>query len=352
MTFIRNIWYVAAWSGELDGVKPIARTIIGEPVALFRNKDGTPIAFEDRCPHRHAPLSLGRIEGDHLRCMYHGLKFSMDGACVEVPGSTTIPPNCNARTFPVVERWSWIWIWLGDPALSDPDLIPDAFGLDNPNWVLRTGALDYAADYQLINDNLCDLSHLDFVHETTLGAATGSIWSKEQPKITTLDDGLFIQRWLKDRPISPGSTTLIDAWSRYRYLLPGLFLQQVSNYPAGTAEQSGYGQPTIEPLSERVDQQAVTPIEPGRARYLYAGGISSNIATPESLSGMFALTEAAFAEDKQMIEAQQEIWDRTPLNRPRAYIAQDKAPAIFRRLIERRIMAEQAQFGIDKGNSH
>ena len=105
--------------------------------------------------------------------MYHGLRFGADGVCVEVPGTTTIPPRLAARAFPVVERSSWIWVWPGDPAKADPALVPEAFGLDNPEWVMRSGGIDYDADYQLVNDNLCDLSHLDFVHETTLGWAIG-----------------------------------------------------------------------------------------------------------------------------------------------------------------------------------
>lgn len=349
MRYIRNIWYVAAWSHEVDGETPIGRTVIGEPIALFRKQDGTPVAFQDRCPHRHAPLSLGRVENDRLRCMYHGLVFAADGACIEVPGSSTIPPNCSAQVFPVVERWSWIWIWLGDPKKADPDLIPEAYGLDNPEWTMRPGALDYAADYQLINDNLCDLSHLDFVHETTLKAATGSDWSLVHPKVTNIENGLFIQRWFTDRPSAPGSTTLVDSWSRYRYLLPGMFLQRVSSYPAGTAAQCGFQEPTIAPLTERVDQQAVTPIGPGRTRYLYAAGITAGLATPVNLERMFAVTEAAFAEDKRMIEAQQAIWNQTPADCPQAFIAQDKAPSLFRRLIERRMAEERSDDQSDEG---
>ncbi len=341
MSFIRNIWYVAAWSHELEGEKPISRTIIGEPIALFRNSNGGVVAFEDRCPHRHAPLSLGRVEGEYLRCMYHGLTFAFDGRCINVPGGNPIPPNTSARVFPVEERSSWIWVWMGDPALADASLIPEAFGLDTQEWTLRSGVLDYAADYQLINDNLCDLSHLDFVHEKTLRVSTGSTWSDKAPQVTTLENGLFIQRWFIGRPIAPGSATLIDSWSRYQYLLPGLFLQTVGAYPPGTAEACEFGQPEIAPLFERVDQQAVTPMSAGRTRYLFAGGLTANYATPDMLEKMFAVTEAAFAEDKAMIEGQQAIWDVTPPDRTKAFIAQDKAPAIFRRLIARRIADEQ-----------
>jgi vanillate O-demethylase monooxygenase subunit len=115
--FIRNLWYVAAWSHELSAAAPIGRVILGEPVALYRKRDGSVVALEDRCPHRHAPLSLGRVEGDDLRCMYHGLRFGCDGVCKEMPARAQ-PPRLAVRTLPVVERWSWLWVWMGDAALS------------------------------------------------------------------------------------------------------------------------------------------------------------------------------------------------------------------------------------------
>ena len=166
MTFVRNLWYVAAWSHEIPPAEPRGVRVVGEPIVLYRRGDGTVAALEDRCPHRFAPLSLGRIEGDDLRCMYHGLRFGPDGVCVEVPGSTRVPPRLAARGFPVVERSSWVWVGPGDPAKADPAPVPEAFGLDNPESCARarwtTGRLP-APERQP-----CDLSHLDFVHETTL----------------------------------------------------------------------------------------------------------------------------------------------------------------------------------------
>jgi vanillate O-demethylase monooxygenase subunit len=340
MTFIKNIWYVAAWSTELDAAKPIGRTIIGEPVALYRKGDGAVIAMEDRCPHRHAPLSLGRIEGDDLKCMYHGLKFGSDGACKFVPGSDIVPPNSAARTFPAVERSSWIWVWPGDPAKADPDLVPFHTGLDDPQWLMRESAIDYAAGYELINDNLCDLSHLDYTHENTLGKATGAKWSFDMPKITPIDNGLLFERWFVDVPFGPNGEQRVDSWSRYRYLLPGIFLMNTFQYPAGAAQACGYGTPTAEPVFRRAEQQAVTPMSADTTRYLFATGVDAAFADPATLDARFAVVAAAFAEDKVMIEAQQKIWNLTSPDKPKAFIPQDKAPATFRRMVAKRLAME------------
>ena len=71
--FLKNFWYVAASDHEVSRT-PMRRMFLGEPVVLFRKEDGTPVALEDRCVHRHLPLSMGRLVGDILQCHYHGLR--------------------------------------------------------------------------------------------------------------------------------------------------------------------------------------------------------------------------------------------------------------------------------------
>ena len=122
--FLRNYWYVAASDDEVRE-RPLGRTILGEPVVLFRAGNGALHAFEDRCPHRRLPLSMGKVIGDALQCHYHGLRFDGSGKCVRVPGQDHIPQNARVRTYPVIERYRWIWIWMGDPALADPAQICD-----------------------------------------------------------------------------------------------------------------------------------------------------------------------------------------------------------------------------------
>ena len=84
-TFVRNAWYVACWAGDLEPGVPLAKTILSEPIVLWRDRDGAPVALEDRCCHRHLPLSLGKVTGNTLQCGYHGLEFDNSGTCVSVP---------------------------------------------------------------------------------------------------------------------------------------------------------------------------------------------------------------------------------------------------------------------------
>jgi len=100
--FLYNSWYVAAWNHELIDGKKLARTILEKPIVLYRGASGKIAALDDRCCHRAAPLSMGRVEGDDIRCMYHGMKFASDGKCIQIPGQDNIPPKLGVRSYPVV----------------------------------------------------------------------------------------------------------------------------------------------------------------------------------------------------------------------------------------------------------
>jgi phenylpropionate dioxygenase-like ring-hydroxylating dioxygenase large terminal subunit len=193
--FIRNCWYVAGWDQELAPGALLSIKIIDDPILVYRTDDGDLVAMEDRCCHRLAPLSLGRLEdGCNIRCMYHGLKFDPFGRCVEIPGQDTIPSTARVRTYPVVGKHSWIWVWMGDPSLADEALIPPAVGYDDPRYILRHGNIDYAANYQLINDNLTDFSHLSYVHANSFGST--ELWARIRPLIKVIDRGIRVTRWV------------------------------------------------------------------------------------------------------------------------------------------------------------
>ena len=145
MTYVKNAWYVGAWEHEIEDGKPYAMSILGEPIVLYRGgESGRIVALEDRCVHRLAPLSLGRCEGERLRCMYHGLLFDPDGKCVEIPGQEMIPAKARVRTYPIADAHGWLWIWMGDPADAHEALIPPVIGHDDPDWIMGRGNQDWA----------------------------------------------------------------------------------------------------------------------------------------------------------------------------------------------------------------
>jgi vanillate O-demethylase monooxygenase subunit len=171
--FLANRWYAAALGAEI-GAAPFARKICGRELVLFRTASGRLAALEDRCAHRHAPLSLGVVKGEAIQCGYHGLCFDSAGVCVHIPGQSAIPPRARVESFAVREAHGWVWLWLGDPAAADPALIPDWPWFESSAWSGFQLYFHVSAGAQLFVDNLLDLSHVAFTHRNSIGAASAA----------------------------------------------------------------------------------------------------------------------------------------------------------------------------------
>lgn len=174
MTFLQNTWYMAGWADEVGQETLLSRTILSQRIVFYRDTGGAVRALADRCSHRFVPLSMGQRHGDELQCPYHGLRFGPDGQCVRNPhGDGRIAPNAAIRAYPVEEAGMMLWIWMGDAALADPALIPDCSVLAAaPETGRMHGMLHVAANYQLLSDNILDLSHVDYLHANTLGGGS------------------------------------------------------------------------------------------------------------------------------------------------------------------------------------
>lgn len=145
---------------------PLARTLLNEKVVLYRKQDGSGvIALGNVCPHRFAPLDKGKLHGDMLACPYHGLQFAESGKCTHNPHGDLIPPTLRVKGYPVQERHGVAWIWMGDPDKAKVDLIPDFSEHGNPSHRVIRGLIPVKGNYQLVADNLLDLSHTQFLHE-------------------------------------------------------------------------------------------------------------------------------------------------------------------------------------------
>lgn len=335
--FIKNCWYVAAWDHELTGESLISRKISNQSIVFYRKADGAIVALEDRCCHRAASLSLGRREGDSLRCGYHGLKYDCTGRCTEIPGQATVPIAARVRCYPAVSKHSWIWVWMGDPAKADTALIPPVVGFDE-GYIMRGGQMDYEASYLLVNDNLCDFSHVSFVHAASFRVME---YSHIHPTITRLERGIRVQRWLHDPPDRPDWVPAGDTWQTYDYLAPGVLGMYSALYPSGTADQCVTAPLDLEPLHANFSSQAITPTTEDTSRYFFSMGPRASEANAIELAGMMlANITQAFGEDKRMIEAQHRAIKEQELS-PMT-IRHDTGPVQMRRVIDRLLM-EDAQ---------
>ena len=240
--FLRNGWYTALWSHELKD-KPVAKTLLNEKIVLFRNAGGDVGALEDCCCHRAAPLSLGEISGDYLACGYHGLKFDVNGKCVEVPARTQVPSGAKVRSYPVAEKWNVVWIWMGDPAKAEPGKIPDMPWLSEPKWTATPGRLYVKSNYQFIVDNLLDFTHVAHVHKRTIAGDPRE--ATEPIKSERLNDGIRVSRWLLDvlpPPLFANAGNFksnVDRWQLARWHPPGVVYLDVGCAKAGTGAPQG-----------------------------------------------------------------------------------------------------------------
>ena len=164
MPYVSNAWYVVGWEEDLAPATPLAITVLQQPLVLYRAASGRLVALEDRCVHRLAPLSLGRCEGDRLRCMYHGLLFGPDGKVVEIPGQELVPSHARVRSYPVRDEAPFVWVWLGAPARAAQVSPPALPWLTDDSWTALGGARSTAANYMLLHDNALDRTHFPYVH--------------------------------------------------------------------------------------------------------------------------------------------------------------------------------------------
>lgn len=341
--FLRNAWYVGAWSHEVQGETLLARKLLGDQVVFFRKTSGEVAALRDRCSHRFAPLSIGRHEGDCVRCMYHGLVFDGEGKCTEEPGRSRPAPGLDVRSYPVVERWKQVWIWMGEPALADPALIPDCTFQDSPEWASIPAYIHYDADYRLILDNLMDFSHLTFVHEKTLGGSHSI--AATRPKIEQFEGGVRMTRWYPGEPdIAPylrGFETFrgpVDRWHIYELTVAGnVFNMDSGSAPAGTGAPEGNRVPEAMQFHAT---QIVTPETERSSHFFWTYAHNFNIHDAELTQKLANRIAEGFVEDKDMIEAQQKVIDEDGED-GMGYILADNGLALFRRMLEERLRAEQ-----------
>lgn len=159
LSALRGHWFPVCRSAELRGA-PVQRTLLGEPLALFRNASGRPAALADRCPHRNAPLSAGQVHAGRIACPYHGWQFDGEGVCRAVPGLRGAPehPTRAVASFPAIELDGLVWVAL-EPPVAPPAPMPR-----EPGAALLTHA--FALEAQLLDglENFLDPTHTHFVH--------------------------------------------------------------------------------------------------------------------------------------------------------------------------------------------
>lgn len=302
--FPLNQWYVAGLSRELAD-QPIARTILNQAIVIFRAGDGRIAALEDRCCHRSLPLSCGRVEANGLRCGYHGMLYAPNGACIEIPGQERIPAKAKVKAYTVREKDQIVWIWMpkedGAAPAHEP---PDYPHHDDPKYKYGWGVYHYEAPYQLIHDNLLDLSHLGYVHLKTIGG-NARLHMNAQTKVTSDAKSVRVLRHM------PGSTPPPTYKAAFPFGDTCERWQEIEFHITYLAIWAG----AVEPGKDAIDDpergglhlrgfHGITPETETTAHYFWTMASNQHPAMPENIGTVLEQTKYTFDEDRVVIEAQ------------------------------------------------
>lgn len=335
MPFVKNAWYAAASSEEVDRTL-FHRTLLGQDVLLFRRQDGTAVALDNLCPHRFAPLDRGSLVNDTVECGYHGLVFGTDGVCVHNPHGK-IPPAAKVRSYPIIERHRLLWIWMGHRA-ADPDLIADCSFVEiTEKSASALGYMYVNANYQLILDNNMDLSHTDFLHKNSFG---GNAENEAEVKVVSEGTSVHISRFFSNG--APSATNIgdtnyrgpVDRWQDTWWHPPAILHLDTGSTPVGRPREEGIAH---EPwLILTPETETTTHCFYGNARRV---DLEDRELDEVRRNHMRAVVER---EDNPMIEAQQRfLGERSLLSLKPVILACDAGAIRVRREIEKMIAADQ-----------
>lgn len=344
-SYLRNAWYVAAWSDDIGDEALVARTVMNEPIVLYRKADGSVAAIADRCAHRFAPLSMGKVvNGDRIQCPYHGLEFDGTGACVHNPhGAKNIPSRAQVKSYPVIEKHKAVWLWMGD-APADEAKVPDFGVLDNVPELHTTkrDSITIKANYQLIIDNLLDLSHTSYLHEGILGNADtveSEIMAEQDGDDVVISrhatnsapPGMFAQFW-------PNHPSRVDKFTKMRWMAPSALRLVTGICKMGAAPETGTGYNAIHML---------TPENESSTLYHFTAVRFGVMTTDEKLNRdlqkkISEMRRFAFAEqDAPVIEAQQRVIENATVSLDPIILAVDIGPVRYKRILDKMLQAER-----------
>lgn len=325
-------WYVAAFGREVTSA-PLARTLLGIPVALYRTAEGAAVALLDRCPHRGMPLSHGELREGGLRCPYHGLEFAPSGRCVRIPNDEHIPPAMKVESYPVVERWELLWIWLGNPDRADPELIPchDDLGLTAPGFYSEAGIhVTTTVNYLLAFENYADGAHIPQLHG--IGANNNDYtwdWKGDRVRVT---------RWYEE-PIEPWHRKLFGlTWSERRIRRS---LEHISYPPVVVSARAQLIDLTgEEPETEFSQMLFLTPLTGSITHVFVCIAGTGPVHNPDRWPNWEAGMRQA---DFEILEEMQRLFDALPPHKRREVSVRFDEPALrSRRIIANKIAAARA----------
>ncbi|HWP29662.1 MAG TPA: aromatic ring-hydroxylating dioxygenase subunit alpha [Chloroflexota bacterium] len=168
--YLRTFWHPVYLAAELPAGRAVPVRIMSEDFTLYRGEGGQPHAVAFRCAHRGTQLSTGWVEGDCIRCFYHGWKYDPTGQCVEMPAEDpSFPPRVRIRAYPTAEYLGLIFVYLGE---GEPPPLPRYPDFEQDGVLLTSSYVRHCNYFQNIENGL-DPVHTAFAHRESRGTFVG-----------------------------------------------------------------------------------------------------------------------------------------------------------------------------------
>ncbi|NEO56151.1 MAG: aromatic ring-hydroxylating dioxygenase subunit alpha, partial [Okeania sp. SIO3B5] len=279
-----NDWHVVALASDCQPGTLKRVRLLEEDLVLWRGDSlQCPIqVWQDRCPHRSARLSLGKVSQNNLLCPYHGWKFNQRGKCEHIPHHPALQPPASAcvKTYHCQERWGFVWVCLGEPAQD----IPPFPEWDQPSYhKVFFGPYHFRSSGFRVVENAFDVPHFAFVHDGSLGARDNTVI--EEYDVTVNTEGVTLSNIHVWQPDTDGIGTIGKVTYLHKICRP-LTLYTVKKIAKGQ-ETALY---TISPVAEEDS---------------IAWGVAAFNYEPDMLEAEFrAFQDKLYSEDAPMVESQ------------------------------------------------
>lgn len=248
-------WYPVSFLEDVPKDAPMGFHLLGKPLVLFIDKDDRVICLQDRCPHRAARLSDGKVVDGKIECLYHGWQFEAGGRCAHIPQlypEKEPPASACAIRYPVKIENDLVWVWLGDPEMAKAAKLP-ALASAQAGLTQVTFQMDLPYDHSFLIENVIDVAHIHFAHDGVRGGGQREAAKPLEFHLLHSDGTGFASRF-RSVGLNQPKEDLVRNGALVEFVAPYLVRYQTQ-----------YAQDNLTSGLELI----AVPIAPGKSRLLY-----------------------------------------------------------------------------------